>query len=694
MPQDFSKMSDQELLEFVKSKTQAATQPTMAAPKTDYSKMSDQELVNFVNSKVQKAVEGPSFGEQVADTAVGFGRTVDSYTGAPVRSAISELTRTTNEFGKPEPSVLGNIQAAGRAFANQVGNNPDLAPTGMDIAENRFGLSAKPILPGTPSFSAAKGGIAPEANAPNVISQGQGLSPAGAVGTAIDVGADLTNLIPGTAALRAGGRSATGLAKVVSKPLSKAGKYVLSVAEAGGNAIPIVGKPITGATKATANLITEIANPKIAPDYEHIKLLASKHGISLEGAPDSLEFGKDKVLANMDRVNAQTLNQGRKDAYLKYQNDVSRAFEKNLEGISAGPTMTPADAGSHMEDAFDRAYSDMMNTVKDTTYNSITKQYPGLALNEDAAKKLASKLNGIEKYAKGLVSRSHPMFQSQGKMLLQEVAAARNTNGSLKQAVEHLQSIGQVAFAKYPVGQIPPDIEKTRELYFTLRDVIYETLERDVKDGDAIAGALKISNDKMSEFFSHRDSVGNVLNNHNLSASQKFERIAHNPKQLESLLAVLEPQDVAKIKGAYLETLVKRNEDGFIDFNDLYRKMDNRKNKEIVDILFTPDEQASIGEIAFLGRRSGPMILNNSGTDVSKALRNMGETAKQNIFTDSIVNFMKDRARKGGISLPPDAGKKPPPILEFKGPSDFAPNAAIQLPKQMYIQRKNEEKRK
>lgn len=651
MPQDFSKMSDQELLEFVKSKTQAATQPTMASPKTDYSKMSDQELVSFVNGKMKKAVEGPSLGEQAMDTLVGVGRTIDSYTGAPVRSALSELTRTTNEFGKPQPSVLGNIRDAGSAFVNQFGANPDLAPTGMDIAEKRLGLSAQPILPGTPSFAAAKGGIAPEANAPGVISQGGGLSPAGIVGTGIDVGADLTNVVPVGAAARA-----------IGKGTAATGKLVLQGSEAALKAVP-GGKFAKNVAVNTAKSIDRLVRPSQAEDFADLVAIGKKNGINMDEPLETIEFGVEETIGRKSRQIAEgPTGEPRRKAQDKFLGEVNDALERKIVEISGDAPMSRLEAGAHIRESYDRAL-DKLFGENTTTYNSIVDQYPGLKLSDGATKELSSKLNGIEKYAKGRVARGLSAEQvEQGKRLINAVSAIRRSNGSVKQSVEALQNIGEIAFpVRNSMAAIPPDIAKSQELYFTLRDSIIKTIEDDVKDGQALAGALKISNDQISSFLKERDKIMSVLGNPRIDPEKVFERLTSGSQSIETMQRLFSAEDFAKIKGAYLDQLIDRNKaTGFASFAGLKSYLTNNKKVDLLEKLVgDPEKFNDIVEIATLGDRVGGQF-NTSNTQNAKNFTEMLQYILRQPTDEATLEALKEsaRARSRGISLPSASPEK------------------------------------
>ncbi len=151
----------------------------------------------------------------------------DSYAGAPVRAGIGAL--------QDDKGIMG----AASAFKEQWGEDPDKAPTGQGIAK-KAGISDKglgftstlmmnpamaPIVAGA-YLTGGKEGVA------KLHEKLGNMSAADIAGFGVDVGADLTNIIPvgaiikgGTklgikgadAALKAGKRSATATAETITK---------------------------------------------------------------------------------------------------------------------------------------------------------------------------------------------------------------------------------------------------------------------------------------------------------------------------------------------------------------------------------------------------------------------------------------------------------------------------------------------
>lgn len=186
-------------------------------------------------AQAQKPVFDPSQPFQTASPPGIIQRaadTLDSFTGAPTRAAISAAETT--------PGLINKPSAAFGAFMNQFGEDPNEAPGGKQLLA-QAGLSAPetPIPPISPLIGALNlSGRYPTWN--------------DAAGAATDMAANFTNLIP---------------AEQISGLLSKAGEAVS----------PYVAKPIA----AAGNAFTGIAKPLIQEFYtntQDIKNMIGQYG--------------------------------------------------------------------------------------------------------------------------------------------------------------------------------------------------------------------------------------------------------------------------------------------------------------------------------------------------------------------------------------------------------------------------------
>lgn len=276
---DFSAMSDDDLdkaLAVAQAK-QGASSPKSAAV-DGYDHLSDHDLDQLLAVAETSAAKGrdtnsflTSLKNGAIEKVAEAGRFIDRYSGAPARAAIGAAQDGENPLS---------------AAARQFGADPELAPTGQELAR-RAGVpdtSLSDVIPSrfTDSDVEAKewlkfkrGGAAD-------------VSASGAAGLGIDIAADPTNLIPGVAiskgtelagqGLRAAGRAAS---KVSAPTLKQAGDVAKAVTVHAGSTL-------TGLPKK--NIAKYIER---TPEVEKI---IAKHGGDMTLAADELRDNLQKAI--------------------------------------------------------------------------------------------------------------------------------------------------------------------------------------------------------------------------------------------------------------------------------------------------------------------------------------------------------------------------------------------------------------
>jgi hypothetical protein len=668
---DLNKMSDSELDAMIKQKSLAS--------------IPDDELDKMISAKV-----GPSRAEPkgIIDTV---GETYDKYMAAPVRAGFDELVRTTPEFGKEKPSFFGNLVGAGKAAAKQFGEDPSLAPTGQEIAEKRFGLSNQ-YRPGNVSFSAAKAGFTDPGfgGIQQKDLEKPALTPAQAAGTALDVGLDIGNVVPVGTLAKAGGKAVSGGAKLALKG-----------SQAALEAIPVVGDITKGATKTAKSAekaLSSFLNPKQAENFAELSEIASKHGIDISAAPEAVEFGKNSFISRASRVQAEgPLGQQRLEGATKFFQDTTNAFDKRIADASGGEILSRTDAGQHIRDSFDNSISNLFKE-NEVRYSSIAGQNPGLPIDPKKFGELNDYLIKVADESKKAVSRAFtPQQSQQAQMLLNKIDAIWKEGYTLDGAVDVLKNVGDVAFPKGGQGlMVGPDLKKTRDLYFKLRDTIIDSIETTVPNGVEVASKLKQSNKNITEFMKSIEPIEGVLSNKNLAPEQVFDRLTKSTNQIDALKAVLPAEDFNKIKGAYMDGLIgtSRSPEGIIQFGTIRNKLGNRANSEIVKKLFSPEELQDLADLGKLAESAGNSIMSTSGTGASNGFLSTIKDLPFRAAGESLIESQKARAR--GLSLPKEAAAA---ARDVTPKSSFGPGAigakealGLRLPQQITIQKRNQEK--
>lgn len=596
------------------------------------------------NDAIRK-LDQTSFGEDILNAVTEVGRFIDRYTGAPARAAVGalipEAKPPAGRFTQPEEAQqafegLNNIPSAIAAFGKQFGEEPELAPTGKELA-TKLGFSTEPTRMLSPGFI------------PRIEKTIEVPSAAGIVGFGLDVALDPTNLLPVTTAAKVATKGTKALGGIALKGSAKAAEAATRLAGAGK--VVDIGKESVRGTKAA---LGKLFNPKVAEDFTELKDIAKANNIDVNLLPESIEFGPTSLISRASRVQREGLLG--EELLTKFEDglqQVRNAVDNKITQIGGGPALNDIKAGSLLRDAWDRGAQRLFDDV-DVSYSKVIKDYPGLKLSDDALSALQSKLKGIEKFAKGRARRGLTRSQkSQGEQLLESIDTIKNTlkssKGSFKQTYELLRDIGDAAFqSKNAMVLDPPDIRKLRGLYDDVRSALVDTIRTDVRDGESIAGALQINNDIMHKFFGDKSQIANILGNKTLGAEEVFNSLIKrgSTADIAALKNVVSPEDWSKLKASLVNSLIKRDVEGGFTFRSLANNI--RQKANVLEEALTPQELSELSDIVRLGDRFGPAVMSSSGTGASNIISDIYNSTKQGITNDAFIDALKDRARKAG----------------------------------------------
>jgi hypothetical protein len=542
-------------------------------------------------------------GRSALESAIEVGEFIDKYTGAPTRAAIEKLQ---------EGEFTGSL----KAFGEQFGEDPALAPTGKEIAV-KAGLSPKESID-LPVFGK--------------------VSPAGIAGLGIDITADPTNIIPLGAAAKLGtraiGKTAKGTLSLAKKGIAKGSAAAIRSARAKSPYFDEVSKAISLKFK-----------PQRAPDFGELVDIAKKNKIDPEVLPEAVEFGKESVITRAMRKKGEgVLGEPILRRHENAIKEVNNAIVNNLEDVSGGRILTPEEAGQVIREGYQRSIEDFFKQI-DTTYATIGERAgPGFRLDPKAQAKLNSVLEATEESANKLVNSIDPIKQKQAKITLDAVEKLRASDGNYVQLVEDLQDIGSVGFNRQAiVGIVPPDVRAMRKLYHDVQKPMIDTIREQL--GPQIADDLLENNKLMSEFLSDRNIVSKAVLNDRLADEQVFKVLVSNAdtKKIDALLGMLRPEEVSQLKGAFFDSLIKRDIEGQFTFRSLFNRLQNKQ--AIAERLFEPEEMDNLLDLTRLGDRLGLPILSTSGTGAAESFKNIPEAVGRGFGNDAIIDSLKRMAR-------------------------------------------------
>ncbi len=576
---------------------------------------------------------------------------LDSVTGAPVRSAIG---------------AIQNKQNPAAAYMNQFGADPKQAPTGKEIAK-KLGLS-----------ETAASEIAPflydEDGSGWKLRKGGMLDPtaSGAAGLAIDAVADPLNVVGAGAALKVAGQGAKLGVKGAGQAVKGASIFADSVTgtKAATKAIDATANVAGGAVKIAENAknsIDALLSPSIAKDFPKMKAVAQKYGITDEFISPAHEFGERSTITRGTRTLAEGAT-GEKllNAHNAGMVKTSNALENNISVKFGYAPQNAADAGTVLKDAADSYVSKVFGDA-DITYSSAAKQFPGLTINKDAMNALRSKAVGMKREAMRLQRTTRDATQlGQSKNLQEWSDLILNSQGSYKEMSEIVQNVGKAAYAKTPIGQIPSDTKKLRELY----KIGSESLIHSIRKVDQnAADRLIMNNADIAEMLGDKSMLGKVV-----SEAKNPEHIYNSliknggSAQIETLKKIMPEQEWNKVRAKYLQDLIKYHPDesGVASINFKTTRAALERNKDKLSYLFPEGELQEMTELLHFGERFGNPVMSSSGTGASGGLRGFAKNLVGGSQDEAAIEYLKQKARgKANPQAPAAASQAPaavPPV--------------------------------
>jgi hypothetical protein len=637
------------------------------------------------------------FGESILGGVQKVGEYVDKYTGAPSRSAFSELTRTTPEFAKPEPSVIGNIQAASKSFANQFGADPSLATSEKEIAEKRLGFSTDQSISMSNEFGMGGGFGAGR----DLVGAGGDrtpaitVSPAGMAGVGIGFLIDPLTIIPGATIVK-GAKYGAKAAGSAAKGLGSLG--VKGARAVGAGEIINIGEDVA---RGAANAFKSLTSASVSKDAQKFLDVATKHGIDVSDV-DAINYGKNTAINRLSRMRKQTI--GGEDAAEIFNNKIQQVQQATVDyanKVGGGSIpKTVEQAGDLLGTSLANARSKFFSTI-DTSYNKIAKANPGLKLSDDATEVIQSKLSEVK-------DLSDRLFKTRGTRaraveLRNYIDDFKDTGSDFQQTTDVLRNMREVIFSpiKNDSPFLPQDISKLRELSNSVSDALLKTVDKSVSPEAALA--LKKANERMSHFFSETRSLNRNLNSYldgTLAPEKLYESLIKNGNSntISSVKSVLNnSQDLKALQGFSLDDLLARNANGDrLDFSfaKTASSLKNRNKLEKLSAFVDPNDLSEFVNLVDLGDNFGPAILNFSETGLANILKGgASEIINTSGLLEGALGLQKRRAIRNAAPIL-NAPAAAPRFGDLIGPQAIGAKEAIGLRLPQQISRQQQEKRK
>jgi len=159
---------------------------------------------------------------------------------------------------------------------------------------------------------------------------------------------------------------------------------------------------------------------------------------------------------------------------------------------------------------------------------------------------------------------------------------------------------------------------------------------------------IKKSNKILSDYFTDRSFVTKIASK-DIGSEKVFRSLIENgdTSKIQAIKNIISPEDFNKMKGAFIDSIIKRNSDDFISFKRLDTVL-NRK-KDVVSILFDPQELVDIKEVVRLGERMDIPVLPSTGVGASNKFSFVKDAVTSAASNRIVIDKLKARARAAGI---------------------------------------------
>lgn len=617
-------------------------------PSWDAAPPSDEELNESLGSKALGAV---------AKAAEWF----DARTGAPTRKAVSVL--------QDDPSDISGAWDAAKA---QYAAPTELAPTGKQLAL-RSGLV------GTTALSEAIPGLFNESGEGWQFQKGGWADPtaAGAAGLGLDIALDPTNLIPVGAVAKGvagGAKAGIGATKAVAKGAVKGTGELVSFIKSMKKVAPEVAEKTVklksadgGFTKAAFNSVADtvkevkkLVTPGVSPKWEATRQIAIKNGIDPNLiAGGALEFGPGSLISRSRQKLAQGI--GGETYRAKHLAGLGKIYEATnnvVKKIGDGvEPLAKIDAGEVIATEYKLATKDFFDKM-DITYNTVLSQLPPNApIPQNALKGYRSSFTPV---IDTLTQRSknkflNPQVRQQAAALANDLKKASKANGTMQELREGMVQLKD-AFENSGLSKdMPLETKVLRDLYGKTSKAYIEGTREFL--GDEVADALLDNNKAMTEWFKTTERIDDLVSK-GLSGEEIYRKAIENAdsNMLKDLKLVFsdKPGVIKRAKAAFIDSLMRPDEDGIFSFARFNNKVRDPKTAMVLSQLFEPKELQELLELTKMGEDMGPQILNPSRTAEFLGL----ELSPKNIAGEAaqrgIVDVLEQQARGRGV-IPPVA---------------------------------------
>lgn len=611
----------------------------------------------------------------------GFLEMLDSYTGAPARSAALPV------FSKG----LAGLADAPEAFKEQFGEPTATAPSGLDLARVigiphtnipmpefepfSMGLSQEQIQSATSTPEAQKLPINIPADEAAAFALENALDPSGLYLAGLKGAYRGAKM--GIPAARAGvGLAIKGAGKAIS-PMAKsaaeeagevaagaiAGTYpaMEEGARVGKQVIVDTEKFLAGLPEWARN-IYENLKPNVQKSFVEYVNLADRKGI-----PRDLVINNTRLLHGQEapvtklKEGTRTFNQGELEQHNKLRQEIADALDREKEALANGaPPIDQMQTGNMIRDAWNKAVSKIFDEHK-IRYKTVVDATGVTSIDPDSQARLLNRLEYmIQEQTQKL--KFAPTSQTESQIhqninTLWKVANNILEDSRMDVLLEQLGAVGSEAYSTksyFGLGAVT-DKKLLQNVYNDLRQTVFDNIPEEAKT------KLEEANKALTKFFKENEVIGKPIQDLNVAPEKIYSNLiaSGDSRKLEALKNILgEDHEVFKqARVQFLDDLFKlsaaqaeQGKKSIPLFAATIKSMESNQAKRVLKAFFKPGELADYETLLKMGRDLGPAEYNTSKTGILgqayQMMKNPLETLEAMATGDTIVRHLQVEGMK------------------------------------------------
>ena len=408
-------------------------------------------------------------------------------------------------------------------------------------------------------------------------------------GMVSDVLLDWQNFFPGTAAIKALGKTAK-VGKIfpkAAKGAAIAGEWTLTGKAPNSKALfSTIDETVESSKRANEMILS----PKPRADYKELDQIGRELGLTSDDYPAALKFGDDSEQA-VREINEAKIpsNRNIRDKWTKNSDAVVRGLRDDIQAIAGGDVPDAIEAGEILMDSYNRGFDKAMQGLE-MTHSKVVKQMPGLPLDVGSFGKLEDVAEKAKRWALDNRQFGGAAQKESANRVLEVIDRIEKSPKNYQAMNAARASLGDEIWGVIdPMGKKVVKGDKyLKDIYFGLNDALTGSLRKvDPKAADQLVETNKVA----SRLLDAKKNADKFLKA-DMAPEKALARLLGNSRAAKDALTFVDPNDLQRVKGSFLqEQIYKTTPDGEFNPMSFYKKLNNSNaNKTALSVLFEADE--------------------------------------------------------------------------------------------------------